>query len=83
MNRASVNQATVFFVLRLNEIVNTMSVNVSLARTRYPAIKQSRAIIGLPAKSHLNLICLCTRLLICLVVTCWERPGLLALVCGV
>ena len=34
--------------------------------------------------SVLCLLCLCARLLyMCLVVTCWERADLLALVCGV
>ena len=37
-----------------------------------------------PLVSVLCLLCLCARLFIimCLVVTCWERADLLALVCG-
>ena len=31
----------------------------------------------------LCLLCLCARLYMCFVVTCWERADLLALVCGV
>ena len=33
--------------------------------------------------SVLCLLCLCARLFMCFVVTCWERADLLALVCGV
>ena len=33
--------------------------------------------------SVLCLLCLCARLIMCFVVTCWERADLLALVCGV
>ena len=33
--------------------------------------------------SVLSLLCFCERRLFCLVVTCWERADLLALVCGV
>ena len=33
--------------------------------------------------SVLCLLCLCARVYMCLVVTCWERADLLALVCGV
>ena len=33
--------------------------------------------------SVLRLLCLCASVYMCLVVTCWERADLLALVCGV
>ena len=33
--------------------------------------------------SFLCLLCLCASVYLCLVVTCWERADLLALVCGV
>ena len=33
--------------------------------------------------SVLCLLCLCASVYMCFVVTCWERAGLLALVCGV
>ena len=55
-NESSISESgdTFFFVLRLNDIVNTMPVNVSLAKARYPATIQSWAIIGPPAKRLLN-----------------------------
>ena len=44
---------------------------------------KDRPVISFMFFSVLCLLCLCASVFMCLVVTCWERADLLALVCGV